>query len=538
MTSEKLAPSATKPTHDYFLRGEKMTKVYSDGTVALKEASIEIHTHEIIGLLGENGAGKTTFTKILSGLLPPTSGRVLSPKGPVRFASPREALDFGIGMVHQHFALVGTFTAAENVALSHDHPFALIQLAKAKERLETLMKESGLHVPLDVPIEKLAVGEQQRVEILKVLSRDVDLLILDEPTSVLTPLEVDELFHLLRRLRDAGKSIILITHKLKEVQSVTDRVVVLRHGELVGDVPTESATTEQLAQLMVGQALEQDARTVELSDKELPATTRERSAVDRSKNSVLHVENLSARSNTGDVAIKDLSFDVYGGEIFGIAGVEGNGQSELVESLTGLRVPTQGKATINGTNILGVDPRQIYKLGVAHIPEDRWELGLVLPFTLAENAILGVHQWKEFKGPLSVLRWGKINAHVRALMDRFEIRATGPNAPAKSLSGGNQQKLIVGRELAKDPAIIVASQPTRGLDIGAAKYIRDLLVEMRDAGRAILLVSADLDEVLALADRVAIMYEGRFMSICAPGELDREQIGLLMGGVEREEARV
>jgi len=537
MTSEKLNTSTVESNAGYFLRGENMTKIYSDGTVALKEASIEIHTHEIIGLLGENGAGKTTFTKILSGLLPPTSGRVLSPKGPVRFSSPREALDFGIGMVHQHFALVGTFTATENVALSHERPFTRVQLAKAEKRLKALMEESGLHVPLDVPIEKLAVGEQQRVEILKVLSRDVDLLILDEPTSVLTPLEVDELFTLLDRLRSEGKSIILITHKLKEVQSVTDRVVVLRHGQLVGDVPTEQATTEQLAQLMVGQALEQDAGAVELSDQELPQH-KERNPVDRTATSVLHVESLTSRSNTGDIAIENLSFDVFGGEIFGIAGVEGNGQTELVESLTGLRVPIQGSATINGTNILGVDPRQIYKLGVAHIPEDRWELGLVLPFTLAENAILGVHQWEEFKGPLSFLRWGKINTHVRALMDRFEIRAAGPSAPAKSLSGGNQQKLIVGRELAKDPAIIVASQPTRGLDIGAAKYIRDLLVEMRDMGRAILLVSADLDEVLALADRIAIMYEGRFMTVCSPDDLNREQIGLLMGGVEREEARV
>lgn len=537
MTSERQQQPAAEPVGDYFLRGEGITKVYSDGTVALREATIEIRTHEIIGLLGENGAGKTTFTKILSGLLPPTRGRVVSPRGLVRFSSPREALDFGIGMVHQHFALVGTFTAAENVTLSHRRPFSRVQLAKATARLEELMEESGLHVPLDVPVEKLAVGEQQRVEILKVLSRDVDLLILDEPTSVLTPLEVDELFLLLNRLRDEGKSIILITHKLKEVQSVTDRVVVLRHGEMVGVVPTESATTEKLAQLMVGQAIDPAAAAVELSDKELP-TKKERKAVDRTATSVLHVENLTAKSKTSEIAVEDLSFDVFGGEIFGIAGVEGNGQSELVESLTGLRIPTTGKATINGTNILGRDPREIYKLGVAHIPEDRWELGLVLPFTLAENAILGVHQWKQFKGPLSFLRWGKINKHVRELMDRFEIRAAGPSAPAKSLSGGNQQKLIVGRELAKDPAIIVASQPTRGLDIGAAKYIRDLLVEMRDAGRAILLVSADLDEVLALADRIAIMYEGRFMTVCSPDELDREQIGLLMGGVEREEARV
>jgi ABC-type uncharacterized transport system ATPase subunit len=519
----------TPSVNGFFLKADRITKVYSDGTVALKEASLEIRPHEIVGLLGENGAGKTTLTKILSGLLPPTRGRVVSPKGAVRFASPREALDFGIGMVHQHFALVGTFTAAENVALSHDRPFTRIRIAETLRKLESLMEESGLRVPLDVPVEKLAVGEQQRVEILKVLSRDVDLLILDEPTSVLTPLEVDELFALLRRLRGEGKSIILITHKLKEVGSVTDRVVVLRRGEMVGDVKTAEASTEQLARLMVGQALEEEADAVELSVEEIPHK-RVRDEIDRSGEGILHVENLVAKGNTGEIAVDGVSFDVYGGEIFGIAGVEGNGQTELVESLTGLRVPVSGTATINGTNILGVDPRKIYRLGVAHIPEDRWELGLVLPFTLAENAILGVHRWEEFRGPLSFLRRGKITQHVRRLMDRFDIQATGPNAPAKSLSGGNQQKLIVGRELAKDPAIIVAAQPTRGLDIGAAHYIRQTLLEMRDAGRAILLVSADLDEVLAHADRVAIMYEGKFMEVCSPDELDRERVGMLMGG--------
>jgi len=524
--SEEMVPIE----NGFFLRAERITKVYSDGTVALKEASLEIHPHEIIGLLGENGAGKTTLTKILSGLLPPTRGRVISPKGGVRFGSPREALDFGIGMVHQHFALVGTFTAAENVALGFERPLSRLRLTKTIEDLKALMEESGLQVPLDVPVEKLAVGEQQRVEVLKVLSRNVDLLILDEPTSVLTPLEVDELFNLLRRLRNDGKSIILITHKLKEVQDVTDRIVVLRQGEMVGDVTTSGATTERLARLMVGEAVEQEADAVELSDKDLPVR-RILKAVDRSGKSILHVENLTARGNTGEIAVDDISFDVHGGEIFGIAGVEGNGQTELVESLTGLRVPTSGEATINGINILGVDPRKIYRLGVAHIPEDRWQLGLVLPFTLAENAILGIHRWKEFRGPFSVLRRGKINQHVRGLMDRFEIRATGPSAPAKSLSGGNQQKLIVGRELAKDPIVIVAAQPTRGLDIGSARYIRQTLLDMRENGRAILLVSADLDEVLAHADRVAIMFEGRFMEVCSPDELNRERVGMLMGGV-------
>jgi ABC-type uncharacterized transport system ATPase subunit len=521
----------------YYLRAEKITKAYSDGTVALRKIDLEIQPHEILGMLGENGAGKTTLTKILSGLLPPTEGRVLSPRGTVRFGSPREALDFGIGMVHQHFALVGTFSAAENVTLSHRRPFSRLQIAKTKERLEALMEESGLHVPLDVPVEKLAVGEQQRVEILKVLSREVDLLILDEPTSVLTPLEVDELFELLRRLKDEGKSIILITHKLKEVRSVTDRIVVLRDGELVGDVRTAETSSEQLARLMVGETLQAEGeRALELREEELPQRELVREKPEREGEGVLHVEHLTAKGETGEIAVEDLSFDVYGGEIFGVAGVEGNGQTELVEALTGLRVPIKGIAAINGTNVLGKDPREIYRLGVAHIPEDRWVLGLVLPFTLAENAILGVQRWEAFRGPLSFLRWPKVYQHVRELMDRFNIQATGPTAPAKSLSGGNQQKLIVGRELAKDPDIIVASQPTRGLDIGAAHYIRNVLLEMRDKGRAILLVSADLDEVLALSDRVAIMYEGRFMTVATPSELDREQIGLLMGGVTTKEA--
>ena len=515
----------------YFLRAERITKIYSDGTVAVRDATLELRPGEIVGLLGENGAGKTTLTKILSGLLPPTRGQVVSPRGRVRFSSPREALEFGIGMVHQHFALVGTFTAVENVALSQERPLAPLQLAEIRAKLEALMAESGLRVPLDVPVEKLAVGEQQRVEILKVLSRDVALLILDEPTSVLTPLEVDELFRLLRRLRDEGRAIVLITHKLKEAGSITDRVVVLRKGEVVGDVPTADVTSEELARLMVGKALEtRVGRAVELSTEEIPVHAHDREREGRGPG-VLHVEGLSVAGDTKPVAVHDLTFDVYGGEIFGIAGVEGNGQTELVEALTGLRPALKGTATIRGKNILGLDPRQIYKLGVAHIPEDRWVLGLVLPFTLAENAILGVHRWDEFRGPLSILRWRRINAHVRSLMQRFEIQATGPSAPARSLSGGNQQKLIVGRELAKDPAIVIASQPTRGLDVGAAQYIRDTLVEMRDRGRAILLVSADLDEVLALSDRVAVMYEGRFMAVSRPEELDRETIGMLMGGV-------
>ncbi len=533
----KAAPDGARET--LFLAARGISKTYADGTAALKAVDLEIHRGEIVGLLGENGAGKTTLTKVLSGLLPPTKGHVESPHGSVRFGSPREAMEFGIGMVHQHFALVGPFTAVENVALGHDRPFSHIRLARTRERLEELMAESGLHVPLDTPIEKLAVGEQQRVEILKVLSHDVDLLILDEPTSVLTPLEVDDLFVLLRKLRAQGKSIILITHKLKEVQSVTDRIIVLRHGELVGNLKTSDATTEQLARLMVGQALRPDASAVELQEEALPIRQGARRPASAAAGaSVLHVENLVAMGSTGEIAVDGVSFDVHAGEIFGVAGVEGNGQSELTECLTGLRVPRRGAATIRGTNILGRNPKDIYRLGVAHIPEDRWEVGLILPFTLAENAILGIHRWKRFHGPLHLLRQQEVLRHVSELMARFEIRATGPTAPAKSMSGGNQQKLIVGRELAKDPEVIVASQPTRGLDVASAKYIRELLQEMRDKGRAILLVSADLDEVVALSDRVAIMYEGKFMVVSAPDALTREKIGMLMGGVKEAAGEV
>lgn len=513
----------------YVLRAEGITKIYPDGTVAVQDVNLEVRPREILGLLGENGAGKTTLTKILSGLLPPTGGRVVSPRGRVRFASPREALEFGIGMVHQHFALVGTFTAVENVALSYERPFSRLELAEAERQLEELMAESGLHVPLDVPVEKLAVGEQQRVEILKVLARDVDILVLDEPTSVLTPVEVEELFALLRRLRDKGKSIILITHKLKEVLNITDRIAVLRRGRLVGDVPTAETSPAGLARLMVGEAVVSVGRkAIELAAADAVGGEGARPPTGPA---VLRVGGLTVRGETKAVAVNDLSFDVHGGEIFGIAGVEGNGQSELVEALTGLRPALKGRAAIGGKNILGLDPRRIYRLGVAHIPEDRWKLGLVLPFTLAENAILGIQRWEEFRGPLAFMNWRRIYRHVRGLMERFGIQASGPSAPAKSLSGGNQQKLIVGRELAKDPAIIVADQPTRGLDIHAAQYIRDLLLKLRDDGRAILLVSADLDEVLSLSDRVAVMYEGRFMAVGAPGEFDRQAMGLLMGGV-------
>jgi simple sugar transport system ATP-binding protein len=524
----------TTPTHDgYFLRAEGIVKIYPDGTVALRGVDLEIRPGEILGLLGENGAGKTTLTKILSGLLPPTEGRVLSPKGPVRFHSPREALAFGIGMVHQHFALVDTFTALENVALGEARALSRIRLAHLRERLEALMEESGLQVPLDVPVEKLAVGERQRVEILKVLYRNVDLLILDEPTSVLTPAEVDELFALLRRLRDQGKAVVLITHKLKEVLAITDRIAVLRRGQMVGEVRTAETTAEELARMMIGEELKiEGRRPVELSTEEITARAGGAAERPRAEEPALVVRDLRVRSDAGEEAVRDLSFEVYPGEIFGIAGVEGNGQTELVEAICGLRPVEGGSIKLLGKEIVGQPPTELYRLGLAHVPEDRWKYGLVLQFTVMENSILGIQRTPEFQGPMSILRWGKVREHAKSLVERFNIQTIGLTAPAKSLSGGNQQKLIVGRELSKEPKVVVAAQPTRGLDIGATQFIRDLLLEMRDEGRAILLVSADLDEVLDLSDRVAFMYEGGFTTVARPGELSRETVGMYMGGLK------
>ncbi|WP_456423935.1 ABC transporter ATP-binding protein [Thermococcus sp.] len=496
-----------------------IVKVYPDGTKALKGVTIKVYEGEILGLLGENGAGKTTLMKVLFGMLKPTRGKIFLRGKEVRFKSPADAIANGIGMVHQHFTLVEVFNALENIILGMEGHglFSKIDVENARKKLQKLMDELNFQVPLDVPVENLPVGVQQRIEILKMLYRDVDILILDEPTAVLTPIEVKELFSVLKKLKERGKTIIFISHKLNEVMEITDRVTVIRKGEVVGTVKTSEATPQLLARMMVG-------RDVVLRIEKPP---KEPGDV------IFRVEDLWVRGDRGEEAVRGLTFEVRAGEIFGIAGVEGNGQSELIEAITGLRKIEKGRVYLKSVEITGKKPRELYDLGIAHIPEDRTHMGLILEMSVMENSILGMHWRKEFSRGF-LLDWGRVEAHARELIEEFEISAPGTKAPVKSLSGGNQQKLIVAREVSKRPEFIIAAQPTRGVDVASTEYIRNYLVKLRNENKAVLLVSADLDEVLQLSDRMAIMYEGQFMGIVKPEEVTEEQIGLMMGGVKGE----
>ncbi|WFO74840.1 ABC transporter ATP-binding protein [Desulfurococcaceae archaeon MEX13E-LK6-19] len=492
---------------------KNIVKVYPDGTVALRGVDFEAREGEIHGLLGENGAGKTTLMKILSGLLKPTQGEIYIRGKKVSFKSASEALKHGIGMVHQHLALVPVFTAFENIALGL--PLKTVK----REEIVKLMEETGLKIPLDAVVEDLPLGVRQRIEILKMLYRNVKILILDEPTTNLTPTETKELFRTLKVLKEQGRTIIFITHKLREVMEITDRITVLRRGRVVGVVETKNVTPEQLAKMMVG-------REVVFKIEKKPAKPREPALI---------VKDLWVKSDLGGWAVKGVSFEVRAGEIFGIAGVEGNGQTELIEAITGLRKVEKGEIILLGKKVTNKNPAELYKMGLGHIPEDRTKLGLILEMSIAENAILGIHKNAEFLGKYYTLNWDNIFKHAENVINRFDIIAPGVKAPAKSLSGGNQQKLVVGREISKQPTVIIAAQPTRGLDVAATEYIRKLLIKMRDEGKAVLLVSADLDEVLQLSDRMAVMYEGKFMGIARPEELTKEQIGLMMGGYTLEQ---
>lgn len=476
---------------------------------------------ETVALLGENGAGKTTLMNILYGLYTPTSGEVLVDDVPLVMDSPSDAIAAGVGMVHQHFMLVPVFTVSENVVLG-DEPTEVagwIDQKTASERVRTISARYGLEVDPDAYVEDLSVGRQQRVEIIKALSRDARFIVFDEPTSVLTPSEVEGFFKIVEGLKADGKGIIFISHKLGEALEIADRIVIMRRGKTVAEVDPNDVTEEQLAELMVG-------RPVDL-------------VVDKTESKpldvVLSVENLSVLSDRDQVAVDDISFEVHAGEIVGIAGVQGNGQTELVESLTGLKPSMSGKVILGEEDVTTKSPRAIHKLEVAHVPEDRQKSGLVLPFTVAENIVLDSY----YGPPISrgvQMSWSAANERAERLVEEYDVRTPGINVLVSTLSGGNQQKVIVAREFDRDVKLVIASQPTRGIDVGSIEYIHSRIVEERDEGAAVLIVSSELDEIKALSDRILVMYEGRIVGEF-DGSASTTEIGLAMlGGVGEAEA--
>jgi simple sugar transport system ATP-binding protein len=489
------------------------------GVVANDHVDFELAKGEVHALLGENGAGKSTLMNILYGLYHPDEGEIRLNGQALQIDSPRAAIDAGIGMVHQHFMLIPVMSVAENIVLAMEPrrgPF--LDHATANERVRDISQRFGLAVRPEARIESISVGMQQRVEILKALYRGAEILILDEPTAVLTPQEAEELFTILRSLQAEGKSIIFISHKLGEVLAIADRITVLRRGKTVETVPREGATEEGLARLMVG-------REVLLRVEKEPSEPGE---------PLLTVSDLRVQDERGLEAVRGLTLEVRAGEIVGIAGVDGNGQTELVEAITGLRKVEAGRIAAAGKDVTNEGAREYVEAGVGHIPEDRHRRGLVLDFTLAENIAL-----KDYcEEPDS--KWGwlfpkRIIARAKRLLSEFDVRGGGPQTPAASLSGGNQQKVVVAREVSRDPRILVAAQPTRGLDVGAIEFVHRRLVAERDEGRAILLVSFELDEILSLSDRILVMYEGRIVGEYPP-TVSEEELGIAMTGGRREAA--
>ena len=484
---------------------------------ANKSVSLAVTPGTIHGIVGENGAGKSTLMSILYGFYQADAGEILIAGKPRVIRRPSDAIAAGIGMVHQHFMLVEPFTVLENVVLGAEGGARLSDgVAAARGSLETLGKTYSMTVPLDTPVSELAVGVQQRVEILKALYRGAEILILDEPTGVLTPAEADHLFAVLTQLRTQGKTVVFITHKLREIMAITDNVSVMRRGEIVGTVPTKDTTPQQLAEMMVG-------RSVRLK-------------VDKAERApgpvVLDVKNLSALDSRGTTRLRDVTFDIREGEIVGIAGVAGNGQSELLEVLSGIRKRAGGDILLRGQPLdpTHTDPLKLRHAHVAHVPEDRHRMGLVMPFVASENGILGYQDDARYS-PRGFLDRAAIIDDAKRKMTGFDVRPSDPNLRAANFSGGNQQKLVLAREFDRDPRLLIVGQPTRGVDIGAIEFIHKRLIAMRDAGKAILLVSVELDEIRALADRILVMFDGRIVGTRGP-EASENELGLLMAGIE------
>ena len=498
------------------LRG--ITKQFP-GVLANDHINLTLEQGEIHALLGENGAGKTTLMNILYGLYQPDEGEIFVRGEAIKVHSPSDAISHGIGMVHQHFMLVPVFTVTENVMLGNEitRPGGLLDRKQVADKIRQISEQYKLEVNPDDYIRDLPVGVQQRVEIIKLLYRKADILILDEPTAVLTPQEADELFKIMHSLVDQGKSIIFITHKLREVMDISDRITVIRRGKVVGSATPAEANQNKLAEMMVG-------RSVVLELEKNPAKIGE---------TVLSVQNLVVLDKRRQVAVDDVSFDVRVGEVLGVAGVQGNGQTELVEAITGLKTPKSGSIKFLEHDITKATPRQITALGSAHIPEDRQLDGLVLVFPITDNLVLNTYYAPPFTKGV-ILQHKTIVDTANQLVKEFDIRTPSAMLTAGSLSGGNQQKLIVAREFSRPIKLLVASQPTRGLDVGSVEYIHGRILQKRDEGCAVLLVSSELDEIMQLADRIAVMYRGKIIDILPADKATKEGVGLLMAGVHPE----
>lgn len=486
------------------------------------QINLQVKRGQIHALLGENGAGKSTLMNQLSGLLQPTAGDILINGQKVIVDSPSKAAELGIGMVHQHFMLIDAFTVTENIILGSEPVNGLkLNTKAAAAEIKKLSEQYGLDVDPNALAGDISVGMQQRVEILKTLYRGADILIFDEPTAVLTPQEIDELMTILKGLAAEGKSVILITHKLDEIKAVADQVTVIRRGKSIDSFPVAGVSSQELADIMVG-------RSVSLfSTEKEPAHPTD---------TILSVSDLTVKDARGVEVVKNLSLDFRAGEVVGIAGIDGNGQSEFISALTGLMPSASGKVILKGKNITNKKPRQITESGVGHIPEDRHRFGLELDMTLAENIALQTY----YKAPMSkagVLDYDKINAHARELIEKFDVRTVNELVPASALSGGNQQKAIIARELDRDADFVIAAQPTRGLDVGAIEYIHQQLINQRDAGKAVMLVSFELDEILNVADRIAVISHGEITGVVDANETSKNELGLLMAGMSLAEAR-
>lgn len=492
---------------------KEITKKFGD-FVANDHINLTVRKGEIHALLGENGAGKSTLMNMLAGLLEPTSGEIVINGQTVAIDSPSKSAHLGIGMVHQHFMLVEAFTVAENIILGKETAKGgVLDLKQAVKDIEELSQRYGLAVDPNAKIDDISVGAQQRVEILKTLYRGADILIFDEPTAVLTPSEIHELMEIMKNLVKEGKSIILITHKLDEIRAVADRVTVIRRGKSIQTVDVAGATSQELAKMMVGHSVS--------------FTTAKKTA--QPKEIVLSIKNIVVNENRGVPAIKNLSLDVRAGEIVGIAGIDGNGQSELVQAITGLRKVKSGSITIKDQEVTKYSTRKITELSVGHVPEDRHRDGLVLDMTMAENMALQTY-YKEPMSKKGILNFSYMNEYARKLMKEFDVRGAGEFVLARGFSGGNQQKAIIAREIARDPDLLVVSQPTRGLDVGAIEYIHKRLIQERDKGKAVLVVSFELDEILNLSDRIAVIHDGKIQGIVDPATTNKQELGILMAG--------